>query len=101
MSVVLSAAAIVIIITAAMSFASSLRELAAAVKNMSGSADALITPVLKCVGIGAVTKISTELCRDSSQSSAAAALDLAGTLCAIGVSMPLIMSMLKLIGGMT
>ena len=30
-----------------------------------------------------------------------AALDLAGTLCAIGVSMPLIMSMLKLIGGMT
>ncbi len=101
MSVVLSAAAIVIILTAAMSFASSITELAAAVKKISGSADVMITPVLKCVGIGAVTKISTELCRDASQSSAAAALDLAGTLCAIGVSMPLIISMLKLIGGMT
>ena len=101
MSMVLGAGAIVIIITAAMSYASSLIELAAAVKNLCGSADVLIGPVLKCVGIGAVTKISTELCRDSSQSSAAAAVDMAGTLCAIGVSMPLIMSMLKMIGDMT
>ncbi len=101
MSVVLSAGAIVIIISAAMSFASALIQLAAAVKNISEGADVLITPVLKCVGIGAVTKITTELCRDSSQSSAAAAVDMAGTLCAIAVSMPLIMSMLKMIGGMT
>ena len=35
------------------------------------------------------------------QLAAAAAVDMAGTLCAIGVSMPLIISMLKLIGGMT
>lgn len=98
---VLSAGAIVVIITAAMSFASSLIELAAEVKKITDSADVLITPVLKCVGIGAVTKISAELCRDSSHSSAAAAVDMAGTLCAIGVSMPLIMSMLKMIGGMT
>ena len=101
MSMVLGAGAIVMIITAAIGFASSLLELAAAVRNMCGSADVLISPVLKCVGIGAVTKISEELCKDSSQSSAAAAVDMAGTLCAIGVSMPLIMSMLKMIGDMT
>lgn len=101
MSMVLSAGAIVIIIAAALGFASSLIELAQAVRNISSGADVLITPVLKCVGIGAVTKISAELCRDSSQSSAAAAVDMAGTLCAIGVSMPLILSMLKMIGGMT
>ena len=101
MSMVLGAGAIVMIIPAAIGFASSLLELAAAVRNMCGSADVLISPVLKCVGIGAVTKISAELCKDSSQSSAAAAVDMAGTLCAIGVSMPLIMSMLKMIGDMT
>ena len=101
MSMVLSAGAIVIIIAAALGFAPSLIELAQAVRNISSGADVLITPVLKCVGIGAVTKISAELCRDSSQSSAAAAVDMAGTLCAIGVSMPLILSMLKMIGGMT
>ncbi len=101
MSMILSAGVIVIIVAAALGFASSLIELAQAVRNISSGADVLITPVLKCVGIGAVTKISAELCRDSSQSSAAAAVDMAGTLCAIGVSMPLILSMLKMIGGMT
>lgn len=101
MSMLLSTGAIVVILTAAMGFARSITELAALVKTMSDDSDVMIVPVLKCVGIGAVTKISAELCRDASQSSAAAAVDMAGTLCAIGVSMPLIVSMLKLIGGMT
>lgn len=100
-SMLLSAAAIVIIMIAAMAFAEGIRELASMVKSIAGSSDVIIAPVLKCVGIGAVTKISTELCRDAAQSSVAAAVDLAGTLCAIGVSLPLITSMLKMIGGMT
>ena len=100
-SMVLSAGAIVVIMTGAMTFARSLTDLAALVKNMTEESDVMIVPVLKCVGIGAVTNIRAELCRDASQSSAAAAVDMAGTLCAIGVSMPLIVSMLKLIGGMT
>lgn len=100
-SMLLSAAAIVIIMIAAMAFAEGIREFASMVKNIAGSSDVIIAPVLKCVGIGAVTKISTELCRDAAQSSVAAAVDLAGTLCAIGVSLPLITSMLKMIGGMT
>lgn len=100
-SMLLSAAAIVSIMSAAMIFSRSITDLAALVKTMTEDSDVMIVPVLKCVGIGALTKISAELCRDASQSSAAAAVDIAGTLCAIGVSMPLIVSMLKLIGGMT
>ena len=75
MSMLLSAGAIVVILTAAMGFARSITELAAMVKTMSDDSDVMIVPVLKCVGIGAVTKISAELCRDASQSSAAAAVD--------------------------
>ena len=102
MSMLLSAGAIVVIMTAAMGFARSITELASMVKAMTEDGDVMIVPVLKCVGIGAITRISSELCRDAAQSSAAAAaVDMAGTLCAIGVSMPLIISMLKLIGGMT
>ena len=101
MSMLLSTGASVVIMTAAMGFARSITELAAMVKTMTEDSDVMIVPVLKCVGIGAVTRISAELCRDAAQSSAAAAVDMAGTLCAIGVSMPLIVSMLKLIGGMT
>ena len=100
-SMLLSAGVIVAIMTAAMTFAGSITELASLVKSLTEDSDVMIVPVLKCVGIGAVTKISAELCRDAAQSSAAAAVDLAGTFCAIGVSMPLIVSMLKLIGGMT
>lgn len=101
MSILLSAAAIVVITVAAMSFARSIRELSAMVKTIVGSSNVLISPVLKCVGIGVVTKITAELCKDASQSSTAAAVDMAGTLCAIAVAMPLVVSMLKLIGGMT
>ena len=101
MSMLLSAGAIIVIMTAAMSFARSITELASMVKAMTENGDVMIVPVLKYVGIGAITRISSELCRDAAQSSAAAAVDMAGTLCAIGVSMPLIISMLKLIGGMT
>lgn len=100
-SILLSAGAIVVITVAAMSFAQGIKELSAIVKTIAGSSQVFIAPVLKCVGIGAVTKITTELCRDASQSSTAAAVDMAGTLCAIGVAMPLVVSMLKLIGGMT
>ena len=101
MSMLLSAGAIIVIMTAAMSFARSITELASMVKAMTENGDIMIVPVLKCVGIGAITRISSELCRDAAQSSAAAAVEMAGTLCAIGVTMPLIINMLKLIGGMT
>lgn len=99
-AMLLSAGTIVVIMSAAMGFARSITELAAIIKTMTEDSDVMIIPVLKCVGIGAITKISAELCRDAAQSSAAAAVDMAGTLCAIGVSMPLIVTVLKLIGGM-
>lgn len=99
-AMLLSAGTIVVIMSAAMGFARSITELAAIIKTMTEDSDVMIIPVLKCVGIGAITKISSELCRDAAQSSAAAAVDMAGTLCAIGVSMPLIVTVLKLIGGM-
>ena len=68
----LSAGAIVVIMTAAMGFARSITELASMVKAMTENGDVMIVPVLKCVGIGAITRISSELCRDAAQSSAAA-----------------------------
>jgi len=100
-SVLLSAAAVTVIMLCAMGFARGIQDLAAMVKTIVGSSEMLIAPVLKCVGIAAITKITTELCKDASQSALAAAVDMAGTLCAVGVAMPLVISMLKMIGGMT
>lgn len=99
-SVLLSACAVAVISIAALDFASELKTLVKTVKTLVGTSDMLITPILKCVAVAVVTKLTSELCRDSSQAASASAVELAGTLCAMSVAMPLIISALKLIGGM-
>ena len=100
LSLLLSSCTVALIMIAALGFAEGLKDLADAVRTITGSSETLITPVLKCVAIAIVTKISSELCKDASQAASAAAVELAGTVCALSVAMPLIMSMLKMIGGM-
>lgn len=99
-SLLLSVCTVALIMIAALGFAEGLKELAAAVKAIAGSSETLIAPVLKCVAIAIVTKIASELCKDAAQAASASAVELAGTICALSVAMPLIMSMLKMIGGM-
>ena len=99
-SVLLSSCTVVMIGIATMSFAVELKTFVKSVKTIVGTSDVLIAPILKCVAIAIVTKLTAELCKDSSQSASAAAVELAGTVCAMSVAMPLIMSVLKMIGGM-
>ena len=57
-------------------------------------------PMLKCLGIAAASRLGSDLCRDASQAALASAVELAGTLCAVAVSMPMIFTMLTTIGGL-
>lgn len=100
LTLLLGLCASVVILLSSLAFAKCLTELSQAVATISKSSGAFIAPVLKCVGIGIITKLSSELCKDSSQAAAASAVELAGTICALSVAMPLVMSMLKMIGGM-
>ena len=100
LSAVLGAAAAVSICFAAVSFTAHLRELAELIKSMTSSGELFIAPVMKCAAIAIVTKLASELCRDSSQSAVASSVELAGSICALSVAMPLIISMLKTIGAM-
>lgn len=99
-SVLLSSCTVAMIGIAAVSFAGELKSFVYTVRTLTGTSDVYIAPILKCVGIAIVTKLTAELCRDSSQSASAAAVELAGTVCAMSVAMPLIMSALEMIGGM-
>ena len=99
-SLLLSICTVSLILIAALGFAEGIRELASAVKTVAGSSETLAAPVLKCVAIAIVTRVTAELCRDSSQGASAAAVELAGTVCAMSVALPLILSMLNMIGGM-
>lgn len=98
-SMLLGACTTAIIMIAAMGFAKGIRELSETVKNIAGSSETLIAPVIKCLAVAIITKISADLCKDSSQSAAASALELAGTICAMSIALPAIMSVLNTIGG--
>ena len=99
-TLVIGACAAAMIALAAISFAGELKGFIKTVKTIAGTSDVLIAPVLKCVAIAVVTKLTSELCRDSSQAASAAAVELAGTMCAMSVAMPLIISVLRMIGEM-
>ena len=66
-------------------------------RDQTGLSPAVISPVMKCVGIGVVTRLTTDLCRDAGQSAAASAVELCGTACAMVTALPLIRSLMQLV----
>jgi len=100
LALLLSICTVTLIMIAVVGYASGLQELLDTVRTLSGRNETVTGPVIKCIGIGIVTKIAAALCGDASQRSAAAAIELAGTVCAMSAAMPLVISVLKLIGGM-
>lgn len=98
-SMLLGACVTALIVTAAMGFAEGIKELSETVKNIAGGTETLIAPVVKCLAVAIITKLSSDLCRDSSQAAVASAMELAGSICAMSIAMPLILSVLKMIGG--
>ena len=100
LSFALSAATLSVILLCGGVLLDRLMEGAREVGQMFGSDLVRLKPVLKCLGIAAVSKIGADLCRDASQAALAAAVELIGGLCAMAISLPMILSMLALIGGL-
>lgn len=57
----------------------------------------MLAPVLKCLGIGLVTELAKELCKDAGEGTLAAFTELCGTLCALYATLPLLRSLLSVI----
>ncbi len=94
----LSIAAVGMILLASLNLGSGLRDLRDALQERFQLSDTMIQPVLKCVAAGIVTRLTADLCKDASQNAAASAVELAGTFCALGIIMPLLLTMLKMVG---
>ena len=75
-----------------------LREVIDLATEQTGLSPAIVSPVLKCVGIGAVTRLATDLCKDAGQSAVASMVELCGAACAVVTALPLIRSLLQMIG---
>ncbi len=88
------------ILIASMGLLNGLQELREQIRKILGGSEVLIAPIMKCLAIAIVTRIAAELCKDSAQNATAAAVEIAGTVCAVSTVMPLLMSVLKMIGGL-
>ena len=70
------------------------------IDTLTSSSAILTTPVLKCLAIAVITQITSELCRDASHGAASSAAEFTGTVCALCAAMPLILSVMRTIGGL-
>lgn len=88
-----AAAALLLVSGPLESAASFLRELG----RRSGLGEAMLAPLYKTVGIALVVKAGGGLCRDAGASALASAVETAGTVCALLVSLPLLRAVLDIV----
>lgn len=72
-------------------------ELAELARSTSGLSSAIVTPVVKCIGLGCITRLGSDMCKDSGQSAAASALELVGCAAALSTALPLFRALLAMI----
>ena len=72
-------------------------ELVDLAREQTGLSPAIVSPVLKCVGIGIVTRLAADLCKDAGQGAVASAVELGGAACAVTAALPLMRSLLLMI----
>ncbi len=84
----------------AMELFSGLSEIIDMAGAMTGLSPAVLGPVMKCVGVGIVTKLAADLCRDAGQGAVSGAVELCGAACAMTMALPLIKSFLQMINDM-
>ena len=85
----------------AMELVSQFREIIVLARDQTGLSPAIVSPVLKCVGVGIVTRLAADLCKDAGQGAIASAVELCGAACAMVTAMPLIRSLLQMISELT
>ena len=69
-------------------------------QSTGGEGERYLSPILKCLAISIVSRFAADSCRDASQNAAASAVEFAGAVCSLGTVTPLLLSVLKTIGGM-
>ncbi len=97
-STVLTLTVCMVIIGMSLKVFSSVSEVLELVELGSGFSSAYVAPVIKCVGIGITARLGSDLCKDSGQEAVASSVEICGAMCALYVSLPLIKTMLRMIG---
>ena len=92
----LSALTLALILLSSLRLLSGAGELVKSVRSTLNVSAAHLQPVLKCLGIAAVSRFGSGLCRDASQSALASAIETAGLFCAAAVVVPSVLSLVNM-----
>lgn len=92
----LSALTLALILLSCLRLLSGAGELVKSVRSSLNVSAAQLQPVLKCLGIAAVSRFGSGLCRDASQSALASAIETAGLFCAAAVVVPSVLSLVNM-----
>ena len=68
--------------------------------ELAGLSSSVLLPIVKTVGIGILTNISAELCRDAGERSLAAMVEVGGSVAALLVALPLLSTVVMVITGL-
>ena len=97
MALLLTASAAIVILYFALNMMSGVIEFIGDLASESGISPALLSPVIKCVGIAIVGRLASDVCVDAGQSSTATAVELVAALAAIYVSIPLMRTVMQML----
>lgn len=97
LGLVLAILAGVLILTCSLPSLRAAKELMERLSGIAGISPAILTPVVKTVGIAVLTKISAEFCRDAKEGGIAAFVEIAGASGALALCLPLMESVVSMV----
>ena len=69
-------------------------------RNLAGLDKNILSPVLKSVGIGLLTQITSKICTDAGENAVGSLVELCGSVLTLYVAIPLMEAVLELVEGM-
>ena len=99
-SMVLALAVTLLVVGLGVQVIRSILDFAGVLQTAAGLSPALLTPLLQTVGIGILTRLASDICRDAGQGAIASALELTGTVAALYIALPLMQAVFQMIGGL-
>lgn len=97
MALVLTLGGVTLILLLALGAFRPIRELLDVLADRAGLSPAVLSPVIKTVGVALLTRVSAELCRDAGENGLASAVEIAGGACALLVCLPLFEAVVQMI----
>lgn len=99
-ALMLAVAAAVCVLFFASTALGAVTEFISSLAETAGVQPAVLSVVLKTVGIAIVTRLAADICRDASHSSSASAIELAGAGAALYIAIPLMETVFRTVEGL-